>query len=328
MIRFFFPLILLLSFSQQDKNFAVQKSDSPKTATDSILDRWLDQQVVGSVFPSFKSLWFFVSKEELDSINSSRQLLRSFKLETAEQQRYYSWLMNEKFNQQAIAQVLRASEMLRTRDAWSSYWPLLNENSWTSLDDKNQLIHVELEDSALFVQFQPQEVYPFFVYDMKGNIVPIPQAIKRERHIAAVFLLTAAKEFAPGDFTPGKKRKLHRRSFFLVNEKMIRHWEHATPVMQDGIINELNYLLLLNAWTKDDPAHTAKAGRKSKNILEAWYHLSPEKRSIPQKIFACRRSSEPVDANGAEIDNAIATIRRIWPLQVKPADKYPSRGIR
>jgi hypothetical protein len=331
MIRFFVPLLVLaFSFSSGDKNFPAQKTNSPdsvKTATDSILDRWLDHQTVENNIPRFKSLWFFVSRNELDSIESSQQLLRSFRFETTAQQRYYSWLTDAKFDQQPVASILRASEKLRIRDAWTSYWPLIRESGMIPLPQGDQLIRVELEDSSLFVQFQPQEKNPFAVYDVYGNIVSLPQAIKREKHIAAVFMNYSRKENVYDEFGFGKMMVLHHRSFYLVNEKMIRHWEHATPSMQDGIIKELNYLLLLNAWINDSPSHIGAAGKKGKNIVKAW-NIMPVKRTIPEKIFACRRSSTPFDANGAEIDRAIATIRRIWPLQVKTMEKFPSRGIR
>jgi hypothetical protein len=327
MIRFIIPLVLLLfSFSRENKSLTASKTiapDSVKTATDSILHLWLGKQVVENTVPRFRSLWFFVSEKELDSIRESHQLLRSFKFETKEQQRYYSWLTNSKFDQQPVASILRASEKLRIRDAWTSYWPLMSSDPSNGMSNGNQLVQVILEDSSLFVQFQPQEKNPFIVYDVYGNIVSLPQAIKREKHIAAVFMNYSMKEKSVNS----KLIVVHHRSFYLVNEKMIRHWQHATPSMQDGIINDLNYLLLLNAWIKDSDTHIGKAGKKGKNILQAWNAL-PAKRSIPEKIFACRRSSEPFDANGTEIDKAIATIRSIWPLQVKTMEKFPSKGIR
>jgi hypothetical protein len=328
MIRFFFPLILLFSFSQQDKSFPVSKNVSPdsvKTATDSILDRWLDRQVVENNVPRFKTLWFFVSKNELDSIESSRQLLRSFAIKTEEHQRYYSSLTNSKFDEEPVASILRASEKLRIHDVWTSYWPLLYENKMISFPQADQLIKVELEDSSLFVQFLPEEKNPFIVYDVYGNIVSRPQAIKREKHIAAVFMNWSRRESKLSEYNPGKM--MHRRSFYIVNEKMIRHWEHGTPSMQDGIVNDLNYLMLLSAWLKDSPGHVGTAGKKGKNIVKAW-NLPPAKRTIPEKIFACRRSSISFDASGAEIDRTIADIRRVWRLQVKPMEKFPSRGVR
>lgn len=331
MIRFIIPLVILLfSFSREDKNFPASKTiapDSVKTATDSILHLWLGKQVVENNIPRFKSLWFFVSEKELDSIASSHQLLRSFKFETEEQQRYYSWLTNSKFDQQPVASILRASEKLRIRDAWTSYWPLLHENPMNPLPQGNQLVQVILEDSALFVQFQPQEKYPFIVYDVYGNIISLPQAIKREKHIAVVFLKYSMKESTFSEYGRGPKAVLHHRSFYLVNENMIRHWQHATPPMQDGILKEVNYLLLLNAWLHSSPEHFEPSGKKGKNILKAW-NVVPGKRSIPQNIFACRRCTEPIDANGSETIKAIATLRRIWPLQVKTMEKFPSKGIR
>lgn len=124
-----------------------------------------------------------------------------------------------------------------------------------------------------------------------------------------------------------KRNGIYRRSFYIINEKMIRHWQHATPPMQDGIIKDLQYLLLLEAWIKEKPEPVGKAGKRGKNILKAW-NVFPENRSIVQKVFACHRSTENIDFNEKNLKTSIALIRELWPLQVKPMEKFPSKGIR
>jgi hypothetical protein len=126
----------------------------------------------------------------------------------------------------------------------------------------------------------------------------------------------------------GRKKKMTwRRSFFITNEKMIREWQHDTPAMQNGILKDLNYLLLAEAWLKEDASHTAKGGRDGKNIVSAWNNSSGKK-TIQQKMFSCYRSAQPFDMDASFIESAISGIRKIWPKQVKPMDKFPSRGIR
>lgn len=279
--------------------------------TDSILHFWLGKQVVENNDPRFKSLWLFVSAAELDSIKESKSLLRTFSYSTISQQHYYSSLTDSRFDKQPLANILRSSEKLRIRDAWNSYWPMVNEDQ-----PGNQLIQVFMDDSALVVSFHPDEKNPFSVYDVAGNAISLPEAIKRERHIAVVFL-----------FGKMKSTGIYRRSFFIINEKMIRHWQHATPSMQDGIIKDLQYLLLLEAWVKEKPEQPGRAGKKGQHILNAW-NAFPGKRSIVQKVFACRRSTENIDLNEKNIKMTIDFIRQVWPLQVKPMEKFPSKGIR
>ncbi|CAN5801929.1 hypothetical protein BH11BAC7_BH11BAC7_29690 [soil metagenome] len=318
MWRLIIPFILLrVIFFGQDRIIAPSKvasTDSIST-TDSILHSWLGKQVVENNQPRFKSLWLFVSVQELDSIRESKSLLRSFTYATISQQYYYTTLTDKKFDKQPLAGILRSSEKLRLKDAWTSYWPVVNEDQ-----PGNQLVQVFMDDSALVIAFHPDEKIPFSVYDLAGNSLTLPQAIQRERHIAVVFLSGKMKS-ADG------KAGVYRRSFYIINEKMIRHWQHATPVMQDGILKDLNYLLLLEAWAKETPGHIAKSGKKGKNILRAW-NASPQKMSIGQKVFACRRNAEAIDFTEKKARETIAAIRKLWPLQVKPMEKFPFKGIR
>ncbi|MDQ3109461.1 MAG: hypothetical protein M3R17_06160 [Bacteroidota bacterium] len=320
MIRLLIPLLLLFSFLFNERsNSGTNLCPDEKTSTDSILDSWLAKQAVENNIPQFKSLWLFVSVSELDSIEESHQLLRTYNYATHAQKEYYSSVTNSKFDRQPVATILRASDNLRIRDAWPSYWPIVNEEH-----QGDQLVQVFLGDSSLLVEFQPENKNPFTVYDTGGRIISLPEVMRRERHIAAVFMNSKGNGFSPAD----KKRvTVHQRSFFIVNEKMIRHWQHATPVMQDGILKDLKYLLLLEAWIKDNSAHTGKAGRSGKNILKSWAML-PHQRSVPEKVFACRRTSAAHDVTDADIQGIISAVRRLWPLQVKTMEKFPSKGIR
>ena len=331
-MRFLIPLLIFLfAFSKQEGNFSSSKTSSPdstKTSTDSILDFWLSKQAVENNKPLFKSLWLFVSVKELDSIEESHQFLRTFNYSTKSQKDYYSMLNNSKFDKQAIANILRSSDKLRIRDAWNSYWPLINEDQGYRLQDGNQLIQVFLEDSSLVVQFQPQEKNPFIVYDVNGDIISVAEAIQREKHIAVIFMNYSKKETLHDEYgAPVKTAFFHHRSFYLVNEKMIKHWQHATPSMQDGILKDLKYLLLLEAWVKESPEHIGKSGKAGKHILRAW-NDAPKNRSIAEKIFACRRSTLPYDFNNLDMQKTINSLRAIWPLQVKTMEKFPSKGIR
>jgi hypothetical protein len=319
--RFVIPLAFLLfslSFGGRNKFSSAEIfCCDTATATDSILDTWLSSQTVENNKPAFKSLWFFVSVKELDSIKKSHQLLRSFAYTTKAQKEYYAAITNAQFDHELVATYLRASEKLRIKDAWTSYWPMINEDQ-----PGDQLVEAVLDDSALIVEFLPGNKYPFTVYDTHGKMLSGQQSLRREKHIAAVFMYNSGKAFFHDE-----QKQIHRRSFYLVNEKMIRHWQHATPTMQNGMLHDLQYLLLLEAWVKDKPSHTAKAGRKGAAVLKAW-NSPAQKRSIPEKIFACRRSTEAINLDPEAIQRTIAGIRAIWPLQVKTVVKFPSKESR
>jgi hypothetical protein len=316
-------VFLLFSFSSGRNKFSSASISScdTLTATDSILTAWLSSQVVENDLPQFKSLWTYVSVNELDSIEKSNQFLRTFDFKTRAQKEYFSALTSSKFDRHQVAGFLRASEKLRTRDAWTSYWPSIVEDQ-----QGDQMVQVFLEDSALIVSFLPGNKAPFLVYDLHGTVIPESQLLKREKHIAAVFMYNSGKPF----FREGDQKKnkhVHRRSFYLVNEKMIHHWQHATPAMQDGVLRDLQYLLLLEAWARENTSHTAKAGRRGEAVLKAW-NASPQERTIPEKVFSCRRTTKEVDVDALFIREMITGIRHTWPLQVKTIVKFPSKGIR
>lgn len=290
--------------------------DTALSSTDSILHDWFAKQEVKNNQPVFKTFWLFLPVHELDTIESTHQFLRSFNYESRYQVDYFNSLSDPAFDKNAVAIILRETNRLRLRDVWPSYWATISESQYGE-----QLVKVELEDSSLFVSFTPGAENPFVVYDVYGNIISQSQAIRRQNHIAAVFMLYPQK--ADGS----KKKKTWCRTFFITNEKMIREWQHATPSVQDGILHDLNYLLLAEAWLKEDPSHTAKGGKGGKYIVSAWNNNSPAKK-IPEMIFSCYRSSEPFNIDPSLLENAISGIRKIWPKQVKPLDKFPSRGIR
>ena len=285
------------------------------SSADSILRNWFGKQQVNTTRPVFKTLWLFLPIHELDTVESTHQFLRSFNYESRYQLDYYNSLTDPAFDKNAVALILRETNRLRIRDAWPSYWATINESQYGE-----QLVKVELEDSSLFVSFVPGAENPFTVYDVYGNIISQSQAIRRQNHIAAVFMLYQGKD-------EESKKKIWRRTFFITNENMIREWQHDTPSMQDGILRDLNYLLLAEAWLKEDPSHTAKGGKRGKHIVSAWNNVSPDK-PVSRLIFSCYRSGEPFDVDPSLLENIIAGIRKLWPKQVKPMDKFPSRGIR
>jgi hypothetical protein len=312
------PLLAILLFSGRpasSSHFTSAVSDSTMNATDSILHDWFGKQQVKNTRPICKTFWLYLPVHELDTVESTHQFLRSFNYESAYQLKYFNSLSKPAYDKNAVALILRESERLRIRDVWPSYWATINENQYGE-----QLVKVELEDSSLLVSFIPGSDNPFTVYDVYGNVISLSQVIRREQHIAAVFMLYPEK-------TGGSKQTIWRRTFFLTNEKMIREWQHDTPAMQEGILHDLNYLLLAEAWLKEDPSHTAKSGRGGKNIISAWNNSSAKK-TIQQELFSCYRTSQPFDMNASAMESAIAAIRKIWPKQVKPLDKFPSRGIR
>lgn len=333
-MRFFFLPVLfsvfLIDAGKGSGSSPVDLADTSKTATDSILHFWLDKQVVENNHPTFNSLWLLLSPAELDSIESSKSLFRKFPFGSFTTMNYFTNINHSRYDKQPIAQILRSSNNLRLHNAWPSYWSLLNEFQYP-YPNGNQLIQVFLEDSALIVSFSPKEKNPFQVFDVKGNPVSLPDALKRESQIAVVYINEHVKGTYITEIEKVKTREvnvnMHCRSFFVFNEKMIKHWQHATPSMQHGILKDIDYLLLLEAWMKENAQRPALAGKHGKNIVTAWNKPNRE-RSIQEKIFSTWRYSDETNLDVNYIQSTLKSVREIWPLQKNPKEKFPSRGIR
>jgi hypothetical protein len=229
-----------------------------------------------------------------------------------------------------ISSHLRSGERQRTRVVWPCYWSVLTDSYQYS--SENQLVKVVLNDSSLVVAFYPdQRKGKWIVWDLKGTMIPMNVALTRKQHIAAVFISGKNKDHELVDLGPSHagalrtRRKEYYRTFVLCNEDMIKSWHHAVPGMQDKIIRDLDYLLLLNAYLGEG-LHAQFQGRKGNNARAAWVKPAVKMR-ISEMFFATQRlawwSGEP--ATEKTTTRIIDLLRERWPKQVKPCERYPGQ---
>lgn len=295
-------------------------SEEP-SATDSILRLWLSSQIVNSNKPVANSFYFWTSTEELDSCLSQGQLLRtSAPTETAERI-YWDRMLATNEKPEPISNHLRSGERQRIRAAWPCYWSVLSESYPQAA--QNQLVQVVLMDSSLIVAFHPdQRRNKWTVFDLRGNVVPMNVALERKRHIAAVFIEGKNKEVMTHIHYHAVSE--YYRSFILCNERMIKSWHHAVPGMQAKIIQDLDYLLLLNAYLGEG-LHGQYQGAKGNNCTAAWVKPMAKMR-ISEMFFATQRfawdSGKP--ATQTTTTGIIDLLRERWPKQVKPCERFPA----
>lgn len=299
------------------------------TATDSILRLWLSPQVVNNQKPVSNTFYVWITSDELDSVVSQKRLLRTSAPSNHIEELYWQKLLGTIKYNELISNHLRSGDKQRIREAWPNYWSTLSESYPQS--SQNQLVKVVLMDSALIIVFNPDNRKArWSVRDLDGNLISINAALQRKRHIAAVFFSGKNNDAwsntnTVNSITPTYiKRKEYYRSFILCNEEMIKSWHHAVPGVQAQILNDLNYLLLLNAYLGEG-SHQQGQGNKGINVRDSW--VKPiDKMRVSQMFFATQRLAWQggVPATQQSITNIINILRERWPNQSKPVERYPA----
>lgn len=308
-------------------------SDSTDASTDSILRFWLKTQRIDDGKSFGTTFYFWTNAEELAASEKEKTLLRRFDAGTFLQSFYRQNINDPRWDNHPLAKLLRESDYSRIRDAWPCYWSIGAENYQYTGD---QLVKVVLEDSALVVVFHPGlKENAWQVFDMKSRPVSLPEALKAQSRIALVYFESEKKaqvnipvnqvDFMPGEKHSRKMKISGYRSFILCNEKMIKSWHHAVPGMQNQVNKDLSYLLLLHAWFGSNAAHMLQPGKNGKNVKAAW--KSEEALSPAQACLQTYRYST-LAADTIATKTIIDELRRCWPLQKNPIEKFPSRGIR
>lgn len=295
------------------------------SATDSILRYWLQPQIVNSNKPIANTLYFWVSTAELDSCVEQKRLLRTAVSDRHFEMQYIDELqyLNQKGNTTIVNHLLGAQRQF-IREAWPCYWSAMHSLYSDSL--QNQLVQVNLMDSALIVSFFPDEKKSkmWRVHDLKGNEIPIELALGRRRHFAVVYM-----EGDDKTVFVGPRRSVYRghyRTFILCNENMIKSWFHNVPGLQAKVVNDLNYLVLLNAWF-EKPENCAQHGSKGKVSYAAWT-LAPASMRISDLFFATQRWSSYLSdpANQTSTMNIIEQLRDDLRKQKYSYERFPGKN--
>ena len=329
-----FGFLLFGVSSGNAKHFSFSKTDTTHAATDSILKNWLRTQGVDDDKPVAKTLWLWTSSAELDSVEQQHSLLRTFDKKNLAQQFFSGEISKPKWKNNPLAQMLKGSQYSRTLSAWPCLW---TEDDYFSNPSLNQLVKVELEDSALIAVFHPRRKTDcWLVYDFNGNLIPLPEALSRKQQIAVVYYSCEIKIDFPQSI-PFKPKKLKTyydyRTFILCNEKMIKSWHHDVPGMQQEVANQLQYLLLLNAYFGADTLHADSKNQKKPDAKRIWSG-SDATFSIAELFLRTSTHSGmygvPVYPNDnlKTVKYIIDAVRSRWKNQTHPIERYPSRGLR
>jgi hypothetical protein len=336
MRRLLLPVLLLLllvqgtNFRGWPGRIEPVRGDSSASSTDSILRYWLRTQSVSSSPPFPKTYWFWISESELDTIRQQQALLWTHQSSGSSATLYEMLLEQEVFNDNPYAKMLRGSEFSRKKGAWPCYWSTIIPGADTSGAVRNQLVKVVLEDSSYIVllrDFSDQD-RGLSVYDMKGNLVSLPEVEKHSNRIAGVFLTGNVFCFRDKNppFSRRRKNPAPFRYFVLVNESMIKSWHHGVPGMQDQLAKDMNYLMLLHAWSAEYPARA---------FVKPVHAVPPEWISVNGRMpmssyYFSTRCDVSMDGESIEASthDVIEHIRAAWKAQGKPVEKFPSRGIR
>lgn len=337
MRKLIFPAMLLLivmvsAFSGNSVNVksAVSVSDTVDTSTDSILKFWLRERAVSNENPFQKTLWVWLGTNELDTIAKLKSLLWDFEPHDKSEILYQLWLQDHSQDQNPYVKMLRSSDYLRVQSAWPNYWASYQERTEPQLGNMNQLAEVILEDSSLIAVFFPQEKgeKTIRVFDLSGNAVSLPEFEKQQTRLAAVFI---AGKVTGGNKSANEKKSKKKepypfRTIILCNEKMIRSWHHAVPGMQHQQALDMNYLMLLYAWSE---AHPEKAQIKNPKKFPACWNALSKNASIAELFIASQKQLSPGETNmQTEMRSAIDYLRNAWKNQVKPMERFPSKGMR
>jgi hypothetical protein len=296
------------------------------SATDSIIRFWMAPQTVNSTRPVFNTFYFWASIQEIDSVLNQQRLLRTSETAGMLEARYLDELFysGQKNPDDGMCAHLRTGDRVRVRAAWPNYWSTLTEGGSESHD---QLVQVVLMDSALIVSFDTEAngKKRWTIFDLRGNEIVMDDAIKRKDHIAVVFVQGKYKAVMQA----GPRRLVQQeyyRTFILCNERMIKSWHHAVPGMQQKILNDLDYLLLLHGyfsegWTMGEP------GKRGKLARAAWKKSAAQLKALDEFFFATQRfawtDGPRADASSTKV--IIDRLRSRWPLQKNMVERFPGR---
>lgn len=310
--------------------FTVLSAGSPfvraqTSSTDSILRFWLAPQTVNSTAPVARTFYFWISPQELDSVVQQNRLLRTSGQNNMFEERYLEELFSlpQDGEEDAMSAHLRSGDRVRVRNAWPNYWSTLTEGG---APESNQLVQVVLMDSSLIVAFDTdaKKKNRWTVFDLKGNLIPMETAMVRKHHIAAVFINGKYKTVMQAGTRPVRYMEYYR-TFILCNEKMIKSWHHAVPGLQQKILNDLDYLLLLHSYFSEG-WRTAAQGKRGKIARAAWVKPVSQMK-MGDYFFATQRfawmSGPHADANSTR--NIIDVLRERWPLQKNMMERFPGR---
>lgn len=324
-------LVFLFSFSDNSITPSYDRPTVDSTSTtDSILRFWLSPQIVNSEKPVANTFYFWTTIDELDSVVSQKRLLRTAAPTCHLEEVYWQKLFGVIKDNEPIANILRSGDKQRVREAWPTYWSTLTESYPQS--SQNQLVKVVLMDSSLIVVFSPDaRKEKWKVLDLHGKTITMSTALARKQHIAVVFISgknngnwNNANQVNSMTTPTYIKKKEYYRTFVLCNEDMIKSWHHGVPGMQARILDDLNYLLLLNAFLGQG-FHQQLQGRKGINARFSWVKPA-SKLKVSEMFFATQRIcwQGGVPATQHSTTNIIALLRECWPKQVKPVERFPA----
>ncbi len=314
-------------------------SDTSNKQVDSVLQFWLQKRAVSRTQTHCRTLYLWMDETSLKSCIDQDALLTQALPINAITGHYDLRLRDKKIRKNPIAEILRGADYARKRDAWPVSWACLTE---TGSETPSQLIRVELADSALIVNFLPHTKTQFEVVDAAGRILPLTEIEKRKHHIAAVYFEDELTEPIRTDFNvvdvasatarSKQKRKKHRsvlRTYILCNESMIQAWHHATPTIQNNWLTEIQYLLLLDAWLKNNDSHLRESGKYGRYAQLCWGKPLPE--NTPAALwYACLRRADSFGprCHSSSVQLEIDFMRAYWPKQTLPVSRFPSAKIR
>lgn len=298
---------------------------SEGSSTDSILRYWLSARVVNDNHPVTNTLYFWTSLPDLDSSLQQDRLLRSTSTDFVFEEQYRDNLLYYSKDNEPMTNHLLGSERNYIRAAWPSYWSNMEYDYDTTKPRRQQLVQVVLMDSSLIVSFFPDKKKKerWQIHDLRGNLVTMEDALKRKRHIAAVFVSGEQKVVFNGPRRSVFRE--HYRTFFLCNESMIKSWHHAVPGVQMKVMQDFDYLVLLNAWF-GSPEHCAEQGTKGKTCYAAWTKLSSQQ-SVSELFFATMRRAGYLHDKASQattmpmLDDLRARLR----AQASPCERFPGK---
>jgi hypothetical protein len=300
--------------------------NSQTSSTDSILRNWLAPRAVRDFQPVASTFYFWTSFPDLDSTLKQDRLLRSVSSGNFYEEQYRNNLLHHSKDNEPLLNHLMGGERHYIRAAWPCYWANMEPDYDSTKPGRQQLVQVVLMDSSLIVSFFPDKKKSerWAIHDLKGNLLTMEQALVRKRHIAAVFM--------SGDdrmIFNGPRRTVfheHYRSFFLCNERMIKSWHHNVPGLQLQVMQDFDYLMLLNAWLRY-PEHCAVQGRRGKNCYAAWTNLSTQA-SASELFFAMLRRAGYLQESANESTTRIMLdeLRERLRVQMLPCERFPGRN--
>ncbi|TND09248.1 MAG: hypothetical protein FD123_1651 [Bacteroidetes bacterium] len=284
-----------------------------------------------------KTFYSWTSKEQVDELRSGGTLLRKSKADDGAISVYDAALLEHRFDKSPVAQLLRGPSFAKKRYAWCNPWATVE--TFSNEDYGDHLLEIVLEDSAYVVGFFPGEKEPFRVFEAGGKPVPVAEALKHPERWAAVYHVNETPKRGWGkakhDGTrlwPGKrfsKQVTPFREYVIINERMIRQWSYATPVLKEVLAQDVLKFRKLEYYCETaDTASGSKdpfqLGYNGQYVIAVWQNGIAEKKFTDVLwhglAFAGSRYFSDVHAHFAEKDLA-----EKWKEQGTAVMDFPSR---